>query len=102
MKAERTVYWTEKNLRITRLRLLSDPGIPFWDVSYCDGVILHEDGTREPVMVSLPFSQLARTSRYLGQLRRAPSLARQIIEYGKKDGVFVKRLGVLDVISTLC
>ena len=31
---DRTVYWTEPNLKITRLRLISDRGFPYWDVSY--------------------------------------------------------------------
>lgn len=53
--AERTVDWTAEGLRIERLRLLSDPGFPFWDVSYCYGRI----GT-ELVKVSLPFSQLPK------------------------------------------
>jgi hypothetical protein len=29
-----TVNWTEPGLTITRFRLLSDPGFPFWDISY--------------------------------------------------------------------
>lgn len=34
-----TVDWTSKRLKkITRLRLLSDPGFPMYDVSYCYGV----------------------------------------------------------------
>ena len=38
------VYWDDPRLkRITRLRLLSDPGFPLWDVSYCYGVL--HDGT---------------------------------------------------------
>jgi hypothetical protein len=93
----RNVDWTEPGLRITRLRLLSDPGFPAYDVSYCDGVV-----NGEPVAVSLPFSQLERSCRAYGQLRRASkSLARQIVEYAIADGVNAKRLGILDCISTL-
>ena len=33
------VYWTEPGLRVVRLRLLSDPGYPEWDVSYCHGYV---------------------------------------------------------------
>jgi hypothetical protein len=46
---KRRVPWTTKGLKITRLRMLSDPGFPFWDVSYCHGVV-----NGEPVEVSLP------------------------------------------------
>jgi hypothetical protein len=51
----RRVDWTAPGLTITRLRLLSDPGCPWWDVSYCHGVI-----GSEQVDVVLPFSQLPR------------------------------------------
>ena len=53
----KSVYWTEPGLEITRLRLLSDPGFPFWDVSYCHGIL---DGKH--VDVKLPFSQLPKRS----------------------------------------
>lgn len=79
------VEWTEPGLKITRLRLLSDPGFPVWDVSYCHGVL---DG--EPVNVLLPFSQLPKRN-----LRSA------IIEYAKRDRLFAKGIGILDNISTL-
>lgn len=52
----RRVDWTEKGLTITRLRLLSDPGFPFWDVSYCHGKM--DNG--QLVRVELPFSQLPK------------------------------------------
>lgn len=82
----RTVDWTQVH-RITRLRLLSDPGFPAWDVSYCTGVM--EDG--EVVAVSLPFHQLPKRG-----FRRA------IVEYAKRDGIFAKGIGILDNVSTLC
>lgn len=77
--------WTTKGLKVTRLRLLTDSYCPFWDVSYCDGLL---DG--KYVRVLLPFSQLKR-----GQV------AKQIVEYAKSDGVYAKGLGILDCISTL-
>lgn len=93
----RTVDWTEPGLRITRLRLLSDPGFGAYDVSYCDGVI-----NGEPVAVSLPFSQLQRSYRHYGELIRAKrTLAQQIVAFAIADGVNAKRLGILDCISTL-
>lgn len=77
--------WTEPGLRVTRLRLLSDPGIPFWDVSYCDGML---DG--KFVRVILPFSQLPKRDTM-----------KAIIAYAKRDGVFAKGIGILDCISKL-
>lgn len=71
---------------MTRLRLLSDPGHPVWDVSYCHGV--NSDG--KACEVELPFDQLPKKG-----MRRA------IVWYAKKDGIFAKGLGILDNISTL-
>lgn len=84
----RTVDWTEPHLRITRLRLLSDPGFPIWDVSYCHGKLAH---TGELVRVELPFSQLPKRG-----YRRA------IVQHAIACGVHAGRLGALDNISTLC
>lgn len=82
-----TVVWTDPRLgRITRLRLLSDPGFHSWDVSYCHGEL--KDGT--PCRVSLPFDQLPK--------RRWAS---KIVDYAIADGVHAKKLGVFDAISTL-
>ena len=81
----RTVDWTEPGLRVTRLRLLSDPGFPAWDVSYCWGMIGDEF-----VEVRLPFDQLPKRG-----FRRA------IVEYAKEDGVYARGLGILDNVSTL-
>ena len=81
------VYWSDPDLKkITRLRLLSDPGFPFWDVSYCYGEL--KDGTA--VRVSLPFHQL-----------RKGRVNADIIEAAKADGVYAKGLGIFEVISTL-
>lgn len=79
----RSVYWTEPNLRITRLRLTSDPGCPIWDLSYCHGEIGDEF-----VFVQLPFHQLPK-----GNLRGA------ILKAAKEDGLYAKATGIFDVIS---
>jgi hypothetical protein len=96
-KIEGHVDWTHPGLKVERLRLVSDPGLAWWDVSYCYGRV----GGKK-VSVSLPFYQLRRNHRYLGHFVKAPSLASQLVEWGKKDGVHVKSLGILDCISTLC
>lgn len=81
------VAWNSPELaRVTRLRLLSDPGYPEWDVSYCVGEM--KDGT--PCRVDVPFRSLPRRG-----------MVRAIIDHAKRDGVYAKRLGILDNISTL-
>lgn len=81
------VGWDDPSLdKITRLRLLTDKGFPFFDVSYCHGVL--KDGTL--CRVGLPFSQLPRKG-----------LSRAIVQAAKKDGVHAKRLGVFDNLSIL-
>ena len=72
--------------RITRLRLVSDPGFPMWDLSYCYGQLA--DGTH--VRVDLPWYQL-----------RKRALSADLVEMCKSVGVYGKRLGILDAVSTL-
>lgn len=81
------VAWTTPGLKITRLRLLSDPGFPAWDVSYCHGKLNGAD-----VDVELPFSQLRKYGK---------SISSQIVGYAIKDGVNAKRIGALDAVSKL-
>ena len=84
-----TVYWNDPELaKIFRLRLLSDPGFPMWDVSYCYGTLKNGDNVR----VSLPFHQLRKTMVKI-----------DILEWAKRDGVYAKGLGLFndDVISRL-
>jgi hypothetical protein len=78
-----TVPWDTKGLEITRLRLLSDPGYPLWDVSYCHGML-----NGQHVDVQLPFSELPKRN-----MRRA------LYAEAKKTGVFIK--GLFSAISTL-
>lgn len=73
-------------VRITRLRLLSDPGFPFWDVSYCYGTTA--DGA--PVRVSLPVRQFPKSG-----------LTRALVQMAKDAGRYGKGMGLLDAVSTL-
>lgn len=83
-----SVPWTDPRLKsITRLRLLSDPGFPFWDVSYCYGRL--NDGS--PVRIYLPFHQLPKIG-YRGA----------IVKYAQAGNIYAKGLGILDCISCLC
>ena len=80
------VDWSDKRLaKITRLRLISDPLFPYWDLSYCWGVL--KDGTK--VRVQVPFFQL-----------RKRSLRADIIRDAKRDRVYAVGLGIFDAIST--
>lgn len=82
------IDWNDARLaKITRLRLLSDPGFPMWDVSYCHGITV--DG--RPCDVNLPFSQLPKRNMW-----------KEIYSYGTEDGVYVKRILDASAISTLC
>ena len=78
------VDWTEPGLVITRLRLLSDPGFPVWDVSYCHGIL-----NGRHVDVVLPFSQLPKYN-----------MKKWLYKEAQKSGKFIK--GLFDSISTLC
>lgn len=84
----RKVDWSEPHLRVTRLRLLSDPGLPFWDVSYCHGVLCH---TGEHVDVEVPFSQLPKHG-----------FKREIVKWAQRERIYAHGLGILSNISTLC
>lgn len=80
------VYWNTKGLKVTRFRMLSDPGFPVWDVSYCHGIL-----NGEYVDVELPFDQLPKRNWKL-----------EVIKYAKLDGVYAKGLGIFENVSTLC
>ena len=77
--------WWEDGLKIIRLRLVSDPGFPMWDVSYCLGEI-----NGERYRVRLPFYQLPK-----GNVNGA------ILHYAKQDSVYAKGLNIFNVISCL-
>ena len=76
------VDWTAPGLVITRLRLLSDPGFPVWDVSYCHGTL---NGNH--VQVQLPFHQLPKRG-----MRQA------LYAYARRTGSFID--GLFPSIST--
>ena len=73
-------------VEIARLRLLSDPGFPWWDISYCYGVL--RDGT--PVRVDLGVGQLPKRG-----------FRRKLVELAQANGKHAKGMGLLDNISTL-
>lgn len=95
----RTVDWKTPGLRVTRLRLISDPGFPWWDISYCHGYI-----GDEPVRVELPVSQLKKSGfkfrRKDGTIGKGGFKA-HLYALGKKEGVNVYKMGIIENVSTL-
>lgn len=86
---EQTVELSDARLvKITRLRLVTDPGFPMYDLSYCYG----ELRSGEPVRVNLPEWQFSKRT-----------LKRDLIEMCRAAGVYGKGMGILDpsVISIL-
>jgi hypothetical protein len=79
-----TVCWTTEGLEITRLRLISDPGYPMWDVSYCHGML-----NGRHVDVELPFSELPKRN-----------MKKVLYNEAKSTGCYIK--GLFSSISTLC
>ncbi len=67
--------------RIIRIRLISDPGFPFWDMSYAWGEM--KDGSR--VRVNFPKSQFGKRT-----------LKAELIAMAKHERVYAKGLGMLD------
>lgn len=67
--------------RITRLRVVSDPGFPFFDLSYCHGQL--KDGTY--VRVDLPWYQFPRKG-----------FSRALVTMCKEAGVYGRGLGIFD------
>ncbi len=85
----RTVNWADPELKeITRVRYISDPGFPFWDLSYCWGLM--KDGERVRVQLGQGMYQVPKRN-FKGHM----------IEAARRDGVFLKGLGFFDNISTL-
>jgi hypothetical protein len=79
-------------VEITRLRLLSDAGFPYWDISYCYGLLKATDEFPHgvPVRVLLDVYQLPKRG-----------YRRVLVELAKASGKYAKGIGLLDNISTL-
>jgi hypothetical protein len=78
--------WSARDLqraggRITRLRLLSDPGFPLWDVSYCHGTL--PDGRIVPVDIG--------TNQFPKR-----DAVRHLCAVAKAEGYYAKGIGLLD------
>lgn len=82
----RTYQLSDKAVvKIIRLRLLTDPGFPFWDLSYCHGRLA--DGTIVPVQLDT------------FQFSKAKKLNVQLVEMCKRAGRYGKDLGIFDAVS---
>jgi len=84
------VSWKAKGLQITRLRMVSDRGFPYWDISYCDGVLNGQD-----VHVQLPFSAIPKKTANdpMGYGKGF------VINAAKRDGVYAKATGIFEAFS---
>lgn len=71
-------------VRITRLRLISDPGYPWWDLSYCYGEL--RDGTE----VRVQLDRYEFSKRFL---------KRELVQMCKDAGVFLRDITCESVIS---
>lgn len=80
--------------RIVRLRYLSDPGFPAWDLSYCWGEL--KDGTPCRVTAGSWFHQVPKVMNG----RRTP-LKAALYTLFKARNLHAKNLGVFDALSTL-
>jgi hypothetical protein len=67
--------------RIVRLRLLTEPGYPYFDISYCYGVL--KDGTHV---------RIDGAPMHLGR----KTIKRDLIAWAKEEGAYAKGLGLLD------
>lgn len=86
-RLEGTVELDDPQLaKIVRLRLLSDPGFPMVDLSYCYGEL--RDGTA--VRVQLPRHQFPKRG-----------LEKALVAMCREAGVYGKGLGLFDAISYL-
>lgn len=82
-----SVAWTDPALkRFVRVRLLTDPGFPMYDVSYVYGEL--HGGTLCHVI--LPFHQIPKRG-----------FASWLIKQARGDKVYLKGLGFFDALSKL-
>ena len=94
----RTVCWTTPGLKVTRFRIISDPGFPAWDVSYCHGYI-----GDEPVLVDLPFSQVPKRCTWTDKdgNKKPGGWKAYVIAKAKKAGINAYTLNIINAGSTL-
>lgn len=88
---------------LVRLRLLTDPGFPWWDISYCYGRLQ----TGELVRVDIGVHHIKKPrvdNRVINKVSKA-----HLIEIAKFNGRYAKAIGLLaddggygDALSTLC
>lgn len=99
-KIDGKVGWETPGLKVIRLRLVTDPRYPEWDITYCHGQL--PDGRF--VDVELPFSRIPKIWKSWNK-RTPPEQARGIkgflVDQAQRAGIYAKDLGILDNISTL-
>jgi len=89
--------WASRNLKKwVRIRLLSDPGYPEYDLSYAYAELI--DGS----VVRATTEDLPGLDGRYGFDKPLRNWKNRAIEDGKKRSVFLKATGLFDAISTLC
>lgn len=68
--------------RVVRLRMLTEPGYPYMDISYC--------------YVQMKDGRYARLGGHIPTLRKGRFLKVDLIAWAKEEKVFAKGLGLLD------
>ena len=95
-KIEKTVYWSEPNLTFLRVRFISSPGEPMYDLSYAYGVLNKDTPNEEVVNVELPNWQI---NKYDKATRKYQSIRQVLLEWAKIDGVYLKDKGFFEALS---
>jgi hypothetical protein len=98
---QRLPVWANRNFkRFVRIRLLSDPGYPCWDLSYAYIELI--DGSRERISDGLPGQDGYGCFPKANYHNNEPGWAKRAVVDAKKFGVYLKgECGFFDAISTL-
>lgn len=83
--SRRVAFEDHDLVTIERLRLISDPGYPVWDVSYCHG------RTRDGALVTVDLPRRTFPKR---------GLIHALVQMAAGAGRYGKGMGLLDAVST--
>ena len=97
----RLPVWANRNFRrFVRIRLLSDPGYPCWDLSYAYIELI--DGSRHRVMGGLPGQNVYGDFPKANYNKNEPGWAKRAVVDAKKFGVYLRgECGYFAAISML-
>lgn len=89
--------------RVTRIRFLSDPGYPAWDLSYCWGETVDGEPcrVRADFLYSIPKRRIAVNPNTGRRTATSWPLKSAIYDLCKAEGIHAKNMGIFDALSTL-